>query len=591
VTTRAENPSHALALVLVDELVRCGVSDAVLAPGSRSAALAMAAHDDPRLRLHVEIDERSAGFLAVGLARASGRPAAVIVTSGSAVANLHPAVVEADTGAVPLLLLTADRPPELRDTGANQTIDQLGLFGGAVRWFHEIGVAEDRPDAVAYWRSVASRAVAETVGARTLAGPVHLDVPFREPTVPASDDGRSRAAPFAQRLDGRHDRRPWVALTTAPRELPVEQLQAMAARLSATERGLVVVGQTTVPAGPVHALARATGYPVIAEPTSNARLPGALAHAGQLVEHPGFAAAHRPDLVVRVGRTGLSRPLASFLDARVPQVLIDGDGAWHDPERAIAELVVADPATTCAALAELLAVPTASEWTDRWRDADRSATDAIDAVLDGEDRPTEPRVARDLGATLPDGTTLVVGSSMPVRDLDLFLRPREGLRVVANRGASGIDGAVSTALGVAIADATDEGPDRAPTVALVGDLTLLHDANGFLLSPDLPQVDCTFVVVDNDGGGIFSFLPQAGFPGPFERVFGTPHGRDLGDLARLHRLGYTRVERAGELAPAVVDAGRAGGLHLVHVRTDRDANVALHRQLTTAVHQHLDALA
>ncbi|MEX1178733.1 MAG: 2-succinyl-5-enolpyruvyl-6-hydroxy-3-cyclohexene-1-carboxylic-acid synthase [Nitriliruptor sp.] len=592
---RAQNPSHALALVLVDELARCGVTDAVLAPGSRSAALAMALHDDPRVRLHVEVDERSAGFLAVGLGRGSGRPAAVVVTSGSAVANLHPAVIEADTGGVPVLLLTADRPPELRGTGANQTIDQLHLFGRSVRWFHEVGVAEDRPGSVAHWRSVTARAVATAVGLAGPPGPVHLNLPFREPTVPASDDGRVRAEPFTSPLEGRGDRRPWVEVARAPRRANDDELAALAGRMLSTERGLIVVGATAVGvedvAGPIHALARAAGYPVIAEPASNARIPGALAHAHHLLGHPGFTGAHRPDLVVRVGRTGVSRHLSAVLGPGIPQVLVDPDGAWHDPDRAIAELVLADVGATCATLAAQLAVRASSEWADRWADADAAARQAIDAVLDGDDLPTEPRVVRDLAAALPDGTTLVVGSSMPIRDLDQVLVPREGLRIVANRGASGIDGVVSTALGVAIADATSEGPDRGPTVALVGDLTFLHDANGLLLSPGLERLDCTFVVLDNDGGGIFSFLPQAAYPGSFERVFGTAHGRDLAHLAAFHGLGYHQLEAAGDLRGLLATTRRRGGLHLVHVRTDRAANRQLHERITRTVHDTLDGLA
>jgi 2-succinyl-5-enolpyruvyl-6-hydroxy-3-cyclohexene-1-carboxylate synthase len=588
---QAQNPSHALALVVVDELARCGVTDAVLAPGSRSAALAMALHDDPRVRLHVEVDERSAGFLAVGLGRATGRPAAVVVTSGSAVANLHPAVVEADTGAVPLLLLTADRPPELRGTGANQAIDQLHLFGRSVRWFHEVGVAEDRPGSVPHWRSVVARGVGAAIGLGSPAGPVHLNLPFREPTVPTSDDGRTRSRPFAQDLAGRPERRPWVSITRTPRRAAPTELATLAGRLLATERGLIVVGQTTAPAGPIHALATAAGYPVLAEPSSGARGPGTVAHAHHLLGHAAFARAHRPDLVLRIGRTGISRNLAALLGADVPQVLIDPDGAWHDPDRAVADLLVADVAATCTELAEQLAVPTTSEWASRWADADAAAGAAIDAVLDDGDLPSEPRVARDLGALLPDGTTLVVGSSMPIRDLDQVLRPREGLRIVANRGASGIDGVVSTALGVAIAEATGDGPDRRPTVALVGDLTLLHDANGFLLSADLERVDCTFVVVDNDGGGIFSFLPQARFPGSFERVFGTPHGRDLAHLAAFHGLGYHLVEAASDLKGALSRTRRRGGIHLVHVRTDRAANRQLHQRLARTVDDALDGLA
>jgi 2-succinyl-5-enolpyruvyl-6-hydroxy-3-cyclohexene-1-carboxylate synthase len=582
---QAHNPSHALALVVVDELARGGVTDAVLAPGSRSAALAMALHDDPRIRLHVELDERSAGFLAIGLARATGRVAPVVVTSGSAVANLHPAVIEADAARVPLLLLTADRPPELRHTGANQAIDQVALFGRALRWAVDLGVAEDRPASVGYWRSTVSRALAEATGASRPAGPVQVDLPFREPTVPRSDDGRASAEPFRQPLDGRDGQRPWLAVERAPRRLGAATLEDLAARIVATERGLLVIGQTHADTTPALALARAAGWPVIAEPGSGARTDElVVGTAHHLLAHEGFARAHRPDLVLRIGRTGLSRHLAALLGPDVPQVLLDPDGAWDDPDRAVSQLLIAEVAGTCEAVVELLAVPAGSAWLDRWRRADALAWETIDDILDGSDEPSEPRTARDLGAALPAGATLVAASSMPIRDLDQFLRPRPGLRIVANRGASGIDGFVSTALGVGLGSG-------GPVVALTGDLSLLHDANGFLLSPAVDRLDVTFVTVDNDGGGIFSFLPQAEFTGSFERIFGTPHGRDLQALARFHRLGYAAVTAASELPGAVRQAVDAGGLQLVHVRTDRTENLALHRAVTAAVGRALDQLA
>jgi 2-succinyl-5-enolpyruvyl-6-hydroxy-3-cyclohexene-1-carboxylate synthase len=597
---QAQNPSHALASTLVDEFARGGVTDAVLAPGSRSAALAMALHDDPRIRLHVELDERSAGFLAIGLGRATGRPAPVLVTSGSAVANLHPAVVEADEGRVPMVVLTADRPPELRATGASQTIAQEAIFGRSPRWYVFLGVAEDRPDSDALWRSTAARALAEAGGLAGPPGPVHLNLPFREPSVPSADDGRAPpAAPFENRLDGRSGRAPWTQVRRAPRELPAEEIQRFAGRVLTTQRGAVVVGSTDAAPGPILEFAHAAGWPVLAEATSGVRSLGgpraerlAVAHAPLLLSHEGFARGHTPDLVVRIGRTGLSPEVGAWLSSSVPQVLLDPDGAWADPERTIGDLLVADVAPTCAALAAALGLPGGSSWLDSWRRADAAARAVLDRHLDGEARPTEPRVARDVGAVVPDPATLVVASSMPVRDLDRFLAPRSGLRVVANRGASGIDGFVSTALGVALAAAEPSvtAPVRGPTVALTGDLALLHDANGFHLAPDAPTVDLTIVVVDNDGGGIFSFLPQAGFPGSFERVFGTPHGRDLAGLATFHRLGYAAVSRADELPGAVSAAIAAGGLQLVHVRTDRPANVALHRELTTAVHRALDSL-
>jgi 2-succinyl-5-enolpyruvyl-6-hydroxy-3-cyclohexene-1-carboxylate synthase len=578
---KAANPSHALALVVVDELARGGVTDAVLAPGSRSTALAMALHDDERLRLHVETDERSAAFLAVGLARASGRPAVVVTTSGSAVANLHPGVVEADTGRVPLVVLSADRPPELRHTGANQTIDQLKLFGDAVRHFVEVGVASDRDGEVAYWRAMVCRLLAEAQGLAGPPGPVHANLAFREPTVPLADDGRAPPAAFTHPLDGRERGRPWLATSRAPRVLADEDLAALADRLSATARGLVVTGQDTDDPEDVVGLAAALGWPVIAEPGSGARCGAAISTAHHLLSHAGFAAAHRPELVLRVGRSGISPAVSRLLADDVPQLLLDAEGAWADPDRRVAELVVADVGDTCRRLTRQVTGPVDDGWLTSWTDAERRARDILDAALDAHEQPSEPRIARDVVAHLPEGATLVAASSMPIRDLDRHAPPRSGVRVLANRGASGIDGFVSTVLGVALVE-------PGPVVALAGDLSLLHDANGFLLSPDAEGVDATFVVVDNDGGGIFHFLPQAGFPASFERVFGTPHGRDLADLARLHRLGYRAVERAGDLPAALDEAVEAGGVRLVHLRTDRHANVEVQRELTAAVHRALD---
>ena len=591
----AANPSHALAQVLLDELARCRVTEVVLAPGSRSAALAMAAHDDPRLRVHVELDERSAGFLALGIARAGGHPAAVIVTSGSAVANLHPAVVEADTGHVQVLLLTADRPPELRHTGANQAIEQEGIFVRAPRWQVDLGVAEDRAASVAHWRSSAARAVAAALGdGLAPPGPVHINLPFREPTVPLSDDGRSSAPAVTVPLEGRSQQRPWVRTVLAPRRLEDEELRGLAGRLLATERGLIVVGASTPGSGvaaatdTIHELSRATGWPVIAEPSSGVRTDPrtTLAHAPLLLSDAEVARWGTPDLVLRIGRTGLSRELVAVLGPHVPQLLLGGSGAWDDPERAVGERLVADVEATCAALAVTLGLPTTSAWGERWRALDAAVAAAIDGVLDASAAPSEPRTARDLMAMLPDGATLVAASSMPIRDLDRFARPRPGVRVLANRGASGIDGHVSTVLGVALATGAGAGGHQGgPVVALTGDLSLLHDANGFHLRPDAPRVDATFVVVDNDGGGIFSFLPQARFPGAFERVFGTPHGRDLQRLAAFHDLGYREVTTAGQLTAAVEAAVAEGGIQLVHLRTDREENLALHRRLTAAVHE------
>lgn len=599
--TQPANPSQALARTLVDELVRLGVTDAVLAPGSRSAALAMVLHDDPRITLHVELDERSAGFLAVGYARATGRVMPVVVTSGSAVANLHPAVVEADTGQVPLLLLTADRPPELRHTGANQTIDQHRVFGTATRLAIDLGVPEDRDGSDALWRSTLGRVVATASGRAGLpAGPVHLDLPLREPSVPVSDDGRARAdGPVRTAVDGRPNGAPWVQVSTAVRRPDGPVLEHLAARCATAGRGLIVAGALPVSgdrrtlAEAVHRLARRLGWPVIAEPSSGLRTDPdtVIAHAPLLLAHAPFAIAHRPELVLRLGRTGLSREVAGHLDAEVPQVLISGDGAWDDPERSVAELLVADPLATATGLLDHLGdgVDDDRAWQRSWQAADATAAGAIEHVLAEEAGVSEPEAARTVVDALPAGAGLVLASSMPIRDVDRFAAPRDDVEVFANRGASGIDGFVSTALGVALGR-------PGPTVALTGDLSLLHDHNGLLLRPGGPRPDLAIVVVDNDGGGIFSFLPQARFPASFEAVFATPHGRDLAGLASFHGLGYRAVSNtgaspAGQLRDAVNDAVADGGWQLVHVRTERQANHDLHRRLTAAVATAIDRSA
>lgn len=566
---KAENAGRALALCLVDELARCGVAHACLAPGSRSAPLAIALAEEPRIRLHVAIDERSAAFCALGIAKAGGRAAVAVSTSGTAAANFLPAVVEARHSRTPLIALTADRPPELRDTGANQTIDQIKLYGDAAVWFCEVGAPEARPEAVRYWRSVASRAFAAATG--PLPGPVHLNLALRDPVVPLPDE---RGFPFA--LGGRPGGEPWTRVTRSARPPRNEDVERLAAEVAAAERGLVVAGGFPVDPQAVAALARAAAWPLLADPLSGVRCRGfAISTYEALLRHPPFAESHRPDLVVRAGTPGAGRTLPAFLDAGVRQVVVGPGAEWLDPERTAAWAVDADPALTCSAVASALPGRGDSAWLASWLGAEARARAALDDLLDSWDRPAEPRVARDLAALLPDGATLVAASSMPVRDLEWFMRPRAGLRVLGNRGASGIDGFVSTATGVALA-----GPG--PVAALAGDLSLLHDQNGLLLARR-ERVDLAIVAVNNDGGGIFSFLPQAGFPDHFEEVFGTPHGADLAALAAAHGCGYLQVEEPSAFEGAVENALGSGGVQMIEVPTDRAANVDDHRQAWEAV--------
>ena len=576
------NPSTAFGLVFTDELVRCGLREVVLAPGSRSTPLAMAflaAERRHEVRLHVRIDERSASFTALGLAKASRRPVAVLCTSGTAAANFHPAVIEADESGVPLLVLTADRPPEMRGTGANQVIDQVKLYGSAVRWFCEAGVPEERAGMVGYWRSLACQAWAQASGrAGALAGPVHLNLAFREPLVP----GDAGEPDWPEPLDGRPDRRPWTGFEwpgPSPDELEVPW----------AERGVVVCGDGDYDAAALVELAERAGWPVLAEPSSGARRgPNALSAYQYLLATPEFVTAHQPDLIVSAGRPGLSRPQSALLGslgvrgslgvlgahrsepARRHVVIAQGPGRWADPQRA---------ATDVALAIRLTAVPGPAEdsggWLRDWRRADGAARSAADAVLDDDgDVLTAPRLARDIANHVPAGSMLWTGSSLPVRDIDFHLLPRDDLRILASRGASGIDGTTSAAIGAALAH-------RGPAFAVIGDLTFLHDAPGLALGPSEPRPDLCLIVINNDGGGIFSTLEQAAFPDSFERIFGTPHGAELKHLAAAFGLPYQRLEQPDDLSKVL----QGTGLRMVEARTDRAAGAALRATLREAAAQ------
>ncbi|MEO5877388.1 MAG: 2-succinyl-5-enolpyruvyl-6-hydroxy-3-cyclohexene-1-carboxylic-acid synthase [Streptosporangiaceae bacterium] len=551
------NPATALATVLVDELLRCGMTDAVLAPGSRSAPLALALHaeaQEQNLRLHVRIDERSASFLALGLAKRSARPVALVCTSGTAAANFHPAVVEAGESGVPLVVMTADRPPELRGTGANQTIDQVKLYGTATRWTCEVGVPEERPGMVAYWRSMASRAWGAAL--QPDPGPVHLNVAFREPLIPNGDEG------WCEPLDG-DESGAWTRVRAAT---PGSVLH-----VPPTRRGILVVGDGAANVKRYVAAASMAGWPVLSEPIGNARYGDhALSSYHFLLGVPEFVERFQPEVVVTLGKPGLSKALMSMLRRAPEHIVVSSSlNRWPDPMRSATQV------------AQEVEIPVASGddgWLKSWRAADQAAALAVDAVLEASDEVTEPRLARDLAATIPGGSLLFVAASMPIRDLDQTMRPRRGLRIMANRGASGIDGLVSTAIGTALAHS-----GRA--YGLLGDLSFLHDQNGLILGPEEPRPDLALVVVNNQGGGIFSLLPQAAAKGSFERVFGTPHRVDLAHLAAAHGIPYTRLASAGGLPKALA----GDGLRIIEARTDRDSNAALHGRMRQAAHEAVKA--
>lgn len=529
------------AATLVDEWIRCGVRHAVVAPGSRSTPLAVALAARPELALHVAHDERVAAFVALGLGL-DGTPAILLCTSGTAAVNFHPAVVEAGLSEVPMVVCTADRPPELRGIGAPQTIDQLRLYGRSVRWFQDAPPPDSSdPDS---WRPLARRALAHAA-----TGPVHLNLPFREPLLGPVGEVPPPAGSF--------EAVPRGITTTGPVPPSLDR-----------QRGIIVAGgRSGQDRASVVALAERLGWPILADPTSGLRdAPQAVTSFDALLRHPGFAADHAPEVVVRVGRAPASKVLSQWIvRSGAPVVQVGGPGVI-DPDRNVVGFCT---------LADLdgLAGAASTPWMARWRHADGRAEQVLAGLL-GDAAGTapldEPRVARLVADHLPDGVDLVVSSSMPVRDLEWFGGRRA--RAHANRGANGIDGVMSTALGRAVAGR--------PTVVLVGDVAFVHDSN-VLVGLARRGVDLRIVVLDNDGGGIFSFLPQATTltPERFEQLFGTPHGTDLLGLAAAHGIPARTAGTGADLVGAVTTPGPS----LTRVATDRAANVGVHERLNAAV--------
>jgi 2-succinyl-5-enolpyruvyl-6-hydroxy-3-cyclohexene-1-carboxylate synthase len=557
----AVNPSTAQAAVVVDELVRNDIRHVVLCPGSRNAALSIAlyhAAQAGKLTLHVRIDERSGGFLAVGLAVAGGRPTAIVCTSGTAAANLHPAVLEAHHAGIGVLLLTADRPAELHGSGANQTIDQRGLFGPAAIGV-DFPVAERRTAQNAVWRGLVCRAAAQAEQGR----PVHVNMPFREPLVPTFEPR------WPEELTGRPHGKPWTT-ATAPRLVAGSRVNF---RLPA--RTLMVVGSGRADRAQAAAeLAARAGWPVVAEPTRQAEVlcagAAALRCGALLLSCQELPDALRPDAVVVVGRPTLSRGVRRLM-GQVPVYGIGDHPQWTDPQ------FVAEHVRGWLDLADLSYVDNADpEWLAAWRLADACAATVMDKLLSEQGWPTGLQVARDLVEALPAGAALFLGSSNSVRDVDLAAEPRADLVVFANRGVAGIDGSVSTALGIALA-----APARAG-YALLGDLTFLHDLNGLAIGPAEARPDLTMVVLNDDGGGIFTLLEQgaAEHGDSFERVFGTPQGADLGALCAGYRVPYLLAGSAGELRAALEPRS---GLLVVEIRADRTRLRDLHARLRSAV--------
>jgi 2-succinyl-5-enolpyruvyl-6-hydroxy-3-cyclohexene-1-carboxylate synthase len=562
------NPSTALASVVVDELVRHGVREAVLCPGSRSAAFAYALREadrSGRLRLHVRVDERSAGFLALGLAKVTRLPVPVFTTSGTAVANLHPAVLEASHGAVPLVIVSADRPAELQGTGANQTTGhQARLFGGAVRMFHQLGSPERRDGQNAVWRAVVGRLLSAAIGdGGSDAGPVHLNVPLRQPLVPDLADGG-----WPEGLRGRDQATPWVQVRSSARH---------ADGVTMVPKTLVLLGDLPDPAmaAKVVELARAAGWPIIAEPFGAHERSALVPHGPLVLTAGGWLAQHRPDRVLVVGRVTLARAVGELLrDPAIAVEVVSAQSGWSDPWH-VARVVHPFEAVS-ASIPDSRQVD--ESWARQWVDAGELVSKAAEPIITAA-WPSGLAIAAAVLGELPSGATLFVGSSNSVRDVDLAMAPSvrsQPLTVVASRGLAGIDGCVSTAIGVALAQ-----PQR-PAYALMGDLTFLHDSNGLLIGPHEPRPDLTIVVMNDDGGGIFTLL-EPGEPSresDFERVFGTPTGVSIVDVCRAHGVGHTPASTEAELRDVLRQP--PDGLRVVEVRVDRSGHRDLHAELRAA---------
>jgi 2-succinyl-5-enolpyruvyl-6-hydroxy-3-cyclohexene-1-carboxylate synthase len=580
------NRNTALASAMVEELARSGVRRAALSPGSRSTPLAVALWRQPDIEVSVILDERSAGFFALGTALATGIPAVVLCTSGSAAANLHPSIVEADEAGVPMIVLTADRPPELRDIGAGQTIDQLKLYGDAVRWFCEVGTHEADNEGLLHFRSVACRAYASAAG-DPRPGPVHLNVPWREPLAPVPVEGQVSAAdPLA--LEGRGDEAPLVAVTAGSPRADQGLLDELADRVESTTRGLILVGRQPDPglAGRVAEVAAAAGFPILAEPTSQLRRGPhdrslvVTAYDAIVRDRPP---ALEPELVLRFADLPTSKPLRQWLAAieGLDQIVIDPVGEWREPTHRASTVVRSEPSATIRALVERLsrlrpgaAAVEGSPFASAWLEAERAVRETVDGHLSSLGELSEPGVWEALGRALRDGDSVFAASSMPVRDLEAFLRPGpEGVRFTANRGANGIDGLVSTSAGLAAGN-------RSRTWAVLGDLALFHDLGGLAALRHAPEL--RLIVIDNSGGGIFHFLPQqeAMPETEFEALLGTPAGRDPAEAARLFDLTVAVPASPGEL-----DEAMAGDARMIVVRTDRMRNLELHRELSQAARE------
>ncbi|MGN1401195.1 MAG: 2-succinyl-5-enolpyruvyl-6-hydroxy-3-cyclohexene-1-carboxylic-acid synthase [Bacillus sp. (in: firmicutes)] len=565
----------------VDELARSGVEQAVISPGSRSTpvSMLMAKHQD--IHIHMNIDERSAGFFALGLAKATKKPVALICTSGTAAVNYFPAIVEAHYSRVPLVVITADRPHELRDVGAPQAIDQMALYGKYVKWFSDVGLPEASPSAIRYIRNISKRAA--VMASHHPKGPVHLNIPIREPLIPNMGKdyfslGREAAGQFH--------------FDQGTQQLSAVALDRWAVDLKGKKQGLIICGELYdgLFAKAVQKLSRALGFPVLADPLSQLRASdmdeGIIDCYDTFLRLERLKRSLKPDVIIRFGAMPVSKALTQYmkLHADAMQIVIDSGNGWREPTGTASGLIYSDESDFCNRLADKIPrLSCGQEWITIWQELN-SATRAVLKKVGSNPSMNEGRVFLELLSVFPDDsrTNLFVGNSMPIRDCDTFFHHTDKpVTIYANRGANGIDGVVSTALGVSASG------DR--TVLVIGDLSFFHDMNG-LLASKMVQSNMTIIIINNDGGGIFSFLPQAEEKENFEDLFGTPHGLDYSYAVAMYGGRFERVTDWNQFRDAYSKSLSLEGLQVIEVVTDRTLNVELHRDLWKDVSREIEKI-
>lgn len=559
----------------IDGLAKFGVNEVVISPGSRSTPLAMLFAEHPNIQVYMNIDERSAAFFALGLAKASKQPVAVLCTSGTAAANYYPAVVEANLSRVPLIVLTADRPPELRDVGAPQAIDQINLYGNHVRWFREMALPEQGDSAKKYVRSQAARAV--SVASGVLPGPVHLNFPLREPLLP-----RLEPVPFDQ-SEHCHSVVPKTNFHVSE-----ETINAVSNLCKKARKGLIVCGvmDDSEFSAAVVELADRLGYPVLADPLSQLR---SMSDASDLIMDSYDAilraeaakTALEPDVVIHFGGMPVSKSLSLFFKGlpRVQHIFVDGNGGWRDPNYLSPEMIYCSETIFCKKLSGFKYEKNET-WINRWKQVNALAKNAIWSYVDTIEELDEGKAVSLFSELLPPESAVFIGNSMPIRDMDTFFHVNQkNIRLLGNRGANGIDGVVSSAIGGAV--------HCQPLFLLIGDLSFFHDMNG-LLAARLHKININIILLNNDGGGIFSHLQQAEAGTHFELLFGTPTGLNFEYAAHLYGAQYSKVFSWEDLRVAMLDAVQTEGINIIEIPTDRDKNLRHHRSLWHHVSQEIN---